>query len=177
MSNALKIDRIRLRVQQDALKQVTRKGKSVGEMALHFMGINKIAYDMLMDNPMTGYTEKVIFTRILGNEEIEDGDVWKDTTQCWVCEHWQKQRIEHLSDHKGYMKQNIKKLAELDSVLKKVEDPENANMIQVLTKENIVEIDFKLKNKKALDRIIEKSNEGTERNSDNESLKEEPFDK
>lgn len=49
-------------------------------MALQFMGINKIAYDLLMDNPMTGYTEKVIFTRILGHEEIEDSEVWKDTT-------------------------------------------------------------------------------------------------
>jgi hypothetical protein len=80
MQNALKVDRIRLRVQQDALKQVTRKGKSVGEMALHFMGINKIAYDLLLDNPMSGYTEKVIFTRVLGQDEIEDGEVWKDTT-------------------------------------------------------------------------------------------------
>ena len=47
MSNALKIDRIRMRVEQDALKNATRKGKSVGEIALQFNGINKIAYDLL----------------------------------------------------------------------------------------------------------------------------------
>ena len=34
MANALKIERIRQRVQNDALKQVNNKGKSVGELAL-----------------------------------------------------------------------------------------------------------------------------------------------
>ena len=78
LSNTLKIERIRLRVQNDALKQVNNQGKSVGELALQFMGINKIAYDLLHDNPMTGYMEKIIFTRVLGSEEIEDGEIWKD---------------------------------------------------------------------------------------------------
>ena len=46
-----------------------------------FMGINKIAYDLLLENPMTGYMNEVIFTRILGgkeNDDIEHGKVWKD---------------------------------------------------------------------------------------------------
>ena len=90
LANALKIERIRQRVQNDALRQVNNKGKSVGELALQFMGINKIAYDMLHDNPMTGYMEKIIFTRVLGSEEIEHADVWKDGSQCWVCEKWSK---------------------------------------------------------------------------------------
>lgn len=47
MANALKIERIRQRVQNDALKQVKNKGQSIGEMALQFMGINKIAYDLM----------------------------------------------------------------------------------------------------------------------------------
>jgi len=80
MSNVLKIDRIRMRVEQDALKNSSRKGKSIGEIALQFHGINRIAYDLLLDNPSSHYTEKVIFTRILGQEGIEGGEIWKDTT-------------------------------------------------------------------------------------------------
>ena len=34
LANALKIERIRQRVQNDALRQVNNKGKSVGELAL-----------------------------------------------------------------------------------------------------------------------------------------------
>jgi len=41
-------------------------------MALMFMGINKIAYDLLLENPMTGYMNDVIFTRILVPAEIEE---------------------------------------------------------------------------------------------------------
>ena len=74
------------------------------------------------------------------------------------------------------MKQNVRKLGELDAVLKKVEDPENADMIQVLTKEKIKEIDFKLKNHQELDRIIEKSNEETEMSDKSvEGSKDEPL--
>jgi hypothetical protein len=47
-------------------------------MALMFMGINKIAYDLLLENPMTGYMNDVILTRILGNEDIEGGVRWRD---------------------------------------------------------------------------------------------------
>ena len=51
-------------------------------MALMFMGINKIAYDLLLENPMTGYMNDVIFTRIIGPKEIvEEGPTqWKDTS-------------------------------------------------------------------------------------------------
>jgi hypothetical protein len=47
-------------------------------MALMFMGINKIAYDLLLENPMTGYMNDIIFTRVLGTDEIENGHVWRD---------------------------------------------------------------------------------------------------
>ena len=49
-------------------------------MALMFMGINKIAYDMLLENPMTGYMNEIIFSRILGHDEIPnaEGKDWKD---------------------------------------------------------------------------------------------------
>jgi hypothetical protein len=47
-------------------------------MALLFMGINKIAYDLLLENPMTGYMNEIIFTRVLGHDDIWQGNVWKD---------------------------------------------------------------------------------------------------
>jgi len=57
-------------------------------MALKFMGINKIAYELLLENPMTGYMNDVIFSRILGNEDIYKGAEWRDSSQCWICERW-----------------------------------------------------------------------------------------
>lgn len=45
---------------------------------------------MLLENPMTGYMNDIIFTRILGHEEIEEGSYWVDAVQCWVCNKWNK---------------------------------------------------------------------------------------
>lgn len=47
------------------------KSKSSAEIALMFTSINKIAYDVLMQNPMSAYMTEVVFTRILGNEDVE----------------------------------------------------------------------------------------------------------
>lgn len=91
MQNALKIDRIKKRIIDDADKQ--KRARSAGEMALMFMGINKIAYDLLLENPMTGYMNDIIFTRVLGTDEIENGHIWKDCSQCFVCEKWDKTQI------------------------------------------------------------------------------------
>lgn len=92
MQNALRIERIKKKMEADAEKQ--KRAKSAGEMALMFMGINKIAYDLLLENPMTGYMNDVIFTRVLGNDEIDRGYVWKDCSQCYVCEKWDQTRFE-----------------------------------------------------------------------------------
>lgn len=54
---------------QDAARE--KKERSAGELALLFMGINKDAFDLLIENPMTGYMNDVIFTRILGHDDIE----------------------------------------------------------------------------------------------------------
>jgi hypothetical protein len=43
---------------------------------------------------MSGFMKEIIFTRILGNEDIEDGEQWKDTNVCWVCDKWNKVTIE-----------------------------------------------------------------------------------
>lgn len=56
------------------------KDRSAGELALMFMGINQVAYDLLVENPMTGYMNEIIFSRVLGSDEIEEGDYWMDST-------------------------------------------------------------------------------------------------
>jgi len=78
------------------------------------MGINKIAYDLLLENPMTGYMNEIIFTRVLGSEDIYEAKQWKDTSQCWVCEKWDKTQIAYHDGDKKLMQQNIHKLGELD---------------------------------------------------------------
>jgi hypothetical protein len=95
VQNALKVGRIKDKIDKDA--QRLKRAKSAGEMALMFMGINKIAYDMLLENPMTGYMNEIIFTRILGNQDIPDSDgvEWKDCSQCYICEKWDKVKIEY----------------------------------------------------------------------------------
>jgi hypothetical protein len=68
LQNALKIDRIKNKMDNDEEKK--KRAKSAGEMALLFMGINKIAYDQLLENPMTGYMNDIIFSRVLGHDDI-----------------------------------------------------------------------------------------------------------
>jgi len=103
LQNALKIEKIRQRVECETMKQVSNRYKNPGELALLFMGINKIAYDLLLKNPMTPYMNEVIFTRILGHP-IEGAEIWKDTSQCWVCDKWDKHKIEVKEMNKGFMK-------------------------------------------------------------------------
>jgi hypothetical protein len=68
MQQMLKVERINQKLRTD--KDRAKRAKSAGEMALMFMGINKIAFDLLLENPMTGYMNDVIFTRILGQDDI-----------------------------------------------------------------------------------------------------------
>lgn len=76
VQNNLKIERFRNRVEKEAEKEA--RMKTPGELALMFMGINKIAHDLLIENPMTGYMNEIIFTRILGNDDILEATTWKD---------------------------------------------------------------------------------------------------
>jgi len=72
----LRIDRIKKRIDNDEDRE--KRARSAGEMALMFMGINKIAYDLMLENPMTGYMNEVILTRVLDSDDIENGSYWKD---------------------------------------------------------------------------------------------------
>lgn len=71
-----------------------KKERSAGELALMFMGINQVAFDLLIENPMTGYMNEVIFTRILGHDDVEQGNYWADTTLCYICQKWEKCTIQ-----------------------------------------------------------------------------------
>lgn len=78
-----------------------KEGKSLssGELALMFMGINQIARDLLEENPMAGYMNEIVFSRVLGHDEIEQGTYWCDSMQCWICHKWNKVEIKyHLKD-------------------------------------------------------------------------------
>lgn len=86
-------------------------------MALMFMGINKIAYDLLLENPMTGYMNDVILVRILGNDDIEKGGFWKDCSQCYVCEKWDKTTIHYKHDDVKVLKRHVSKLNDLYKVI------------------------------------------------------------
>ena len=76
LANMLKIDRIKQRVTSDAMRHM--KSKSAAEIAIMFQGIGRIALDVLHENPMISYMNECVFTRNLGNDDIEDGEIWKD---------------------------------------------------------------------------------------------------
>lgn len=42
---------------------------------------------------MTGYMNEVIFSRILGHDDIEQGNYWADTNLCYICHRWDKIQI------------------------------------------------------------------------------------
>lgn len=128
MQNALKIERIKRKIEQDAEKQ--KRAKSAGEMALMFMGINKIAYDLLLENPMTGYMNDVILTRILGNEDIEGATRWKDCSQCYVCEKWDKTLIQYKHDDVKVLKRHVSKLNDLHRVIQETVKVQKEKMIE-----------------------------------------------
>lgn len=88
----MKIERQRQRAELEATKE--QKERSAGELALLFMGINQVAFELLIENPMTGYMNEIIFSRILGMDDIEQGNFWVDTTLCYICNKWNKATIQ-----------------------------------------------------------------------------------
>lgn len=47
---------------------------------MQMLYLEKIVYDINYENPMTGFMNEVIFTRIVGHDDIVHGDHWKDTS-------------------------------------------------------------------------------------------------
>jgi len=90
------------------------RDRSAGELALLFMGINQVAHDALMENPMTGYMNEMIFSRVLGHDDIEEGAYWTDSVQCWICQKWNKITLAyHISEDREVFHQ---KVIQLDSL-------------------------------------------------------------
>jgi hypothetical protein len=64
-------------------------------MAMAFMGVNAVASQLMAENPMNGYMSSQIYTRVLGNNCLEQAEFWTDTTQCWICNKWDIMAIEY----------------------------------------------------------------------------------
>lgn len=45
-------------------------------------------------NPMHGFLKEIIFTRFIGHEEVDHAHVWRDSSQCWICERWSKAQLQ-----------------------------------------------------------------------------------
>ena len=88
---------------------------------------------------MANYLSEVIFTRVLGCDNVEHGSVWKDTSQCWICEKWSQQRIEFHEDDINMLKQGINKLGELDEVVQKCLDAKWHHMLTQMPKKKVKE--------------------------------------
>ncbi len=71
----------------------SKQERSAGELALLFMGINQVAFELLIENPMTGFMNEVCYTRILGHDDIEQGNYWADSMQCYICQRWEKIQV------------------------------------------------------------------------------------
>jgi len=67
----MRVERQRQRAELETVKAKSKNDRSAGELALLFMGINQVAYELLIENPMTGYMNDIIYSRILGADDLE----------------------------------------------------------------------------------------------------------
>ena len=58
-------------------------------------------------------SQNLVFTRILGHEDIEHSETWKDAGGCWICERCSKVRIEWQPEDEIIMRDNIERLDQL----------------------------------------------------------------
>ena len=49
---------------------------------------------------MRGLKEELIFCRVTGHPNIEGGDCWYDTNECWVCKRHNKLSVSVASAEK-----------------------------------------------------------------------------
>jgi hypothetical protein len=53
--------------------------------------------EKLPANPMQGFLKELIFVRYIGHDEIPESNVWRDCSQCWICERWDKAHLEYMN--------------------------------------------------------------------------------
>ena len=96
---------------------------------------------------MTGYMNEIVFSRILGHDDIEQGAYWVDGTQCWMCQKWNKVSISwNPTEDKMLFMQKINKLESLHqtiqhSVAQYYRD-ERKDQAEIMKLEAIPEHDF-----------------------------------
>jgi phosphoribosylaminoimidazole-succinocarboxamide synthase len=66
------------------------------------------------ENPMTGYMQNIIFTRIIGHDDIEQSGYWIDSSNCWLCEEYAKMTVTfNPLEDRAVMSRNIDRLEAL----------------------------------------------------------------
>jgi len=87
--------------------------------------------EKLPPNPMQGFLKELIFVRYIGHDEVPQGNVWRDCSQCWICERWDKAHFEYLNMD-VIEDQEFQKVFEMSrtyqdhrpgTILRRVEDP------------------------------------------------------
>lgn len=63
-----------------------------------------------INQPEIFTSQDLVFTRILGHEDIEHAETWKDAKDCWICNKWAKIRIEYCPEDEIIMKESLDKL-------------------------------------------------------------------
>lgn len=77
-----------------------------------------------MANPMQGFLKSLIFSRYLGHADVADGRNWRDCSQCWICEKWDKVKIE-FQPTDSIVDSEFEKLAQkLDELPQQMENKE-----------------------------------------------------
>ena len=70
---------------------------------------------------MTGYMNDIIFSRVLGHNDIEQGAYWSDGTQCWLCNKWSKVQITyHPHQDKKIFEQKSDQIEKLHNTISNV---------------------------------------------------------
>lgn len=114
--NRCKIEGVQRRVDDELKRQL--RYKPIADMALMFIGISKVAHDVLVNNEHVAM-EEVILTRTPNQPLVDSSGAWDDSKACWLCSKHRHQRIDFNESHLSILKQNIKKLDKLDEVVAK----------------------------------------------------------
>lgn len=119
-------------MKQRVLRDVDKRhsGSSTGEMALLYLGISKVANEVLYQKKARHPAGEGIFTRHFKCNEIDGGEHWAEGGQCWVCEKWSQQRFEFVDSELELLQQNLSRTSCLDEVVEKCLDPRYADMLE-----------------------------------------------
>jgi hypothetical protein len=85
---------------------------------------------------MTGYMNEIVFSRVLGYEDIEQGSYWCDSTQCWICQKWNKVELKyHAGDDQAIFAQKVYQVDNMHQVINRCIFEGTKNAISQMRKE------------------------------------------